>query len=162
MKDPHALTIAALGSREIVMTRVFNAPRHLVFDAYTKPELLKRWLGVRGGWILRDCEVDLRVGGAYRWVWWKQSAGIAMGVGGVYREVAAPDRLVCTERFDDAWYPGESLLTTEFLEQDGATALKVTMLYESTEARDCVLRSPMERGVAESYNMLDELLQEQV
>lgn len=161
MKDPRALTIAALDDREIVMSRVFDAPRHLVFDAYTKPELLKRWLGVRGGWILRDCEVDLRVGGAYRWVWWKQSAGIEMGVGGVYREVAVPDRLVCTEKFDDAWYAGESLLTTEFVEHGGVTTLKVTMLYESNEARDSVLRSPMERGVAESYAVLDELLKEQ-
>lgn len=161
MKDPRALTITAFGDRQIVMSRAFNAPRHLVFDAYTKPELLKRWLGVRGGWILRDCEVDLRAGGAYRWVWWKQSAGIEMGVCGVYREVAAPDRLVCTEKFDDAWYAGESLLTTEFLEHDGVTTLKVTMFYESNEARDSVLRSPMERGVAESYQMLDELLEEQ-
>jgi uncharacterized protein YndB with AHSA1/START domain len=158
MKSPGTLTVAAHGDREIVMTRVFDAPRHLVFEANTKPELLKRWLGVRGGWTLKVCEVDLKVGGAYRYVWWKESAGLEMGCGGVFREIAAPERIVCTEVFDDPWYEGECVNTTVLTEQGGATTLTVTMSFESREARDGVLRSPMERGVAESYNMLDELL----
>lgn len=158
MNTSRKLTIAAQGDREIVMTRVFDAPRHLVFDAYTKPELLKRWLGVRNGWTLAVCEVDLRVGGTYRYVWRKESKNIDMGAGGVFTNVEPPERLVCTEKFDDPWYPGESLLTTTFTEFAGKTTLSTTVRYESPEARDMVMKSPMESGLAESYDMLESLL----
>ena len=159
MKNPGALTVSAYGDREIVMTRVFAAPRQLVFDALTKPELLQRWLGVRGGWSLAVCEIDLKVGGAYRWVWRKDSKGIEMGARGVYREIVPPELIVCTESFDDPWYPGEALVTTVLVEQGGETTLRTTMRYESREARDVVLQSPMERGVAESYDKMAELLE---
>jgi uncharacterized protein YndB with AHSA1/START domain len=148
------LTIAAHSDREIIMKRTFNAPCNLVFEAHTKPELLKRWLGVRGGWTLAVCEIDLRVGGRYRYVWRKESKGIDMGAGGVYREIVRPEKWVCTEQFDDPWYPGESLLTSVLDEHNGKTTLTTTMLYESPEAR----QSPMESGLAESYDMLAELL----
>ena len=157
MKDSGALKVTARSDREIVMTRVFDVPRNLVFDAYTKPELLKRWLGVFGGYSMPVCEVDLRVGGAYRFVW-RGPDGAEMGVRGVYREVVRPERLVHTEKFDEAWYPGESLITTVLAEQGGKTTLTVTMRYESREARDAVLKSPMESGVAQSYDKLAELL----
>ena len=157
MKSTGNLKVAALSDREIVMMRVFDAPRRLVFDAYTKPELLKRWLGVFGGWSMPICEVDLRVGGSYRWVW-RGEDGRKMGVRGVYREIVPPERLVNTEKVDDAWYPGESLITAVFVEQGGKTTLTVTMRYESREARDAVLKSPMESGVAKSYDKLAELL----
>ena len=157
MKDSGALKVTARSDREIVMTRVFDAPRNLVFDAYTKPDLLKRWLGVFGGYSMPVCEVDLRVGGAYRFVW-RGPDGAEMGVRGVYREVVRPERLVHTEKFDEAWYPGESLITTVLAEQGGKTTLTVTMRYESREARDAVLKSPMESGVAQSYDKLAELL----
>ena len=157
MKDSGALKVTARSDREIVMTRVFDAPRNLVFDAYTKPELLKRWLGVFGGYSMPVCEVDLRVGGAYGFVW-RGPDGAEMGVRGVYREVVRPERLVHTEKFDEAWYPGESLITTVLAEQGGKTTLTVTMRYESREARDAVLKSPMESGVAQSYDKLAELL----
>lgn len=160
MKTESQLTISAKGDRELVMTRVFNAPRHLVFDAHTKPELVKRWLGVRAGWILAVCEIDLRVGGTYRYVWRKESKGIDMGMGGIYREIAQPERIVCTEKFDDPWYPGEGINTTTFEEYEGKTTLTSTMRYESAEARDAVLQSPMEKGVAESYDVLEKLLGE--
>src|SRR5256885_8808689 len=104
-----SLKITAQSDREIVMTRVFDAPRELVFDAYTKPELLKRWLGVFRGHTMPVCEVDLRVGGSYRWVW-RLADGSDMGVRGVYREVVRPERLVNTEKFDQSWYAGESLI----------------------------------------------------
>lgn len=104
----NTLQVEARGDHEIVMTRVLNAPRHLVFDAFTKPELLKRWLGVFGGWELAVCEIDLRVGGKYRWVW-RNADGTEMGMGGVYREIAPPEKIVSTEKFDEAWYPGEGL-----------------------------------------------------
>lgn len=153
------LQIRPQGDREIVMVRAFDAPRSLVFQAYTRPELLKRWLGVGfGGWELAVCEIDLRVGGTYRWVWRSPGHKQEMGVRGVYREIAAPDRLVCTEQFDDPWYKGEGLVTVAFVEAGGKTTMTVTMLYESTETRDGVLASPMEGGVEHSYNQLAELL----
>ncbi len=158
MKDTGKLKLTAQSEREIVMTRDFDAPRRLVFDAYTKPELLKRWLGVFGGWELAVCEVDLRVGGTYRWVWRQSSDGSEMGMRGTYREIVPPERLVCTELFDEAWYPGEALITATLTEQGGRTTLTSTMLYESREARDAVLKSGMERGVAASYDKLAELL----
>src|ERR1700738_5300868 len=102
-KHAEKLQVSTPSDREIAMTRVFDAPRRLVFDAYTKPELLKRWLGVVGGWALDVCEVDLRVGGKYRWVW-RGANGQEMGMGGVYREIVPGERIVSTELFDDAWY----------------------------------------------------------
>jgi uncharacterized protein YndB with AHSA1/START domain len=99
------------------------------------------------------CEVDFRVGGAYRYEW-RNEQGQTMGVGGVYREIDAPHRFAATERFDQAWYPGESLITITFAEQDGETEMTTTMRYESTAARDGVLKSPMEGGVKQSYDRL--------
>jgi uncharacterized protein YndB with AHSA1/START domain len=157
MSTKNELTIAAWGEREIVMTRAFDAPRHMVFDAWTKPELLKRWLGVFNGWTLAVCEIDLRAGGKYRYVWRHPERG-DMGAGGVYREVSRPDKLVQTEVFDDPWYPGEALITSVLVERDGTTTFTSTMLYESREARDGVLASPMERGVRASYDLLDQIL----
>ena len=158
VKNSGTLQISTPSEREIVMTRVFDAPRRLVFDAWTKPELIKRWLGVRGGWAMVVCEVDLKVGGNYRFVWRKGLDGPEMGMGGVYREVVRPERLVATEAFDDPWYPGEAVDTTVLVEQNGQTTVTATVLYESQEIRDGVLKSGMERGVAESYDMLADLL----
>jgi uncharacterized protein YndB with AHSA1/START domain len=157
VKDAGRLQVTTPSEREIAMTRVFNAPRSMVFDAWTNPELLKRWLGVRGGWSMAVCEVNLRVGGAYRFVW-RGPNGAEMGMGGVYREIVRPERLVATEKFDDPWYEGEALDTTVLLEHGGRTTLTTTVLYASREVRDAVLKSPMESGVAESYDKLAELL----
>jgi uncharacterized protein YndB with AHSA1/START domain len=157
MKKVGQLTVDARGDNEIVMTRVFDAPRRLVFDAWTKPELLQRWLGVRAGWTMPVCEIDLRVGGAYRFVW-KKGGGPEMGLRGVYREIVAPERIVSTERFDDPWYPGEGLNTLVLVEKDGRTTLTTVARYETREARDGVLASPMATGVAESYDALVEVL----
>jgi len=152
-----SLKVTTPSDREIAMTRVFDAPRHLVFEAYTRPELLKRWLGVHAGWSLAVCEIDLRVGGAYRYVW-RGPNGEEMGMGGVYREVAPPERIVATERFDQSWYPGEAVGTIVMIEQGSRTTLTLTVRYESREARDAVLRSPMEQGVAAGYDKLAEVL----
>lgn len=152
------LTIAARGDREIVMTRDFDAPRPLVWDAHTKPELVKRWLLGPAGWTMPVCEIDLRIGGKYRYVWKKSSDGHEMGMGGVFREVSAPTRLVATERFDDAWYPGEAIDTTELAERSGKTSLTLTVEYESREARDGVLAGPMSSGMEAGYDRLEELL----
>jgi len=153
----NALKINAQSDREIVMTRVFDAPRNLVYDAYTRPELLKRWLGVFRGWTMPVCEMDVRAGGTYRWQW-RNPDGSQMGVRGVFREVVPNERLVATEKFDDAWYPGEGLNTTTFVEKGGKTTLTQVMRYESREARDAVLASPMETGVAASFDNLEKML----
>ena len=139
------------------MTRVFDAPRRMVFDAWTRPELLKRWLGIFGGWTLPVCEVDLRVGGAYRFIW-RRADGTEMAMGGIYREIAPPERIVTTETFDDPWYPGGAVSTMVLTEQGGRTTLTNTILYDSKEIRDAVLKSPMETGLSASYDKLAEVL----
>lgn len=151
------LKVTTPTEREIALTRVFDAPRNLVFEAYTKPELVKRWLGVHDGWSWAVCEIDLRVGGAYRYVW-RGPDGAEMGMGGVYREVVAPERIVATEKFDQSWYPGEAVSTVSMVEQGGKTTLTLTVRYESREARDAVLKSPMEQGVAAGFDKLADLL----
>jgi uncharacterized protein YndB with AHSA1/START domain len=123
----------------------------------TKPELVKRWLGVFGGWSLPVCEIDLKVGGTYRYLW-RKDGGTEMGMRGVFREIVRPERIVCTEVFDDPWYPGDAVDTMVLIEKGGKTTLTTTVRYSSREARDGVLKSGMSRGVAESYDTLDELL----
>jgi uncharacterized protein YndB with AHSA1/START domain len=157
---PGNLKVTTGGDREIVMTRVFNAPRRLVFSALTKPELVKQWLLGPPGWTMPVCEIDLRVGGKYRYVW-RHADGREMGMGGVYREIVPHERILSTELFDEAWYPGESLITSTLVEQGGKTTLTTTILYVSREARDGVLKSGMESGVAVSYDRLEELLASQ-
>jgi uncharacterized protein YndB with AHSA1/START domain len=154
MKNTGTLQVATPTDREIVLTRVFDAPRRLVFDAFTKPELLKRWFGPHG-WSLVVCEVDLRVGGTFRFVL-RGPDGREMGMRGVYREIVAPERSVHMESFDD--YPGESQVTTILAEDGGRTTLTATVLYSSQEIRDMVIRSGMEHGAAESYDKLQVLL----
>jgi uncharacterized protein YndB with AHSA1/START domain len=157
MKNTGTLKVTTPADNEIVMTRVFDAPRRLVFDAFSKPELLKRWFGPRG-WSLVTCEVDLRVGGGFRFVL-RSPDGKDMGMRGVYREIVPPERSVHIESFDD--YPGESQVTAVFSEQGGKTTLTATILYPSREVRDAVIRSGMEHGAAESYDRLAELLASQ-
>lgn len=159
MMNPGSLKVTTPSDREIVMTRVFDAPRRLVYEAYTKPELLKRWLGVHNGWSLAVCEIDLKVGGTYRYVW-RGPDGMEMGMRGVYRELIPSERVVATEQFDQPWYEGEAVGTVTFDEQDGKTTLTMTILYASKDIRDAVLQSPMEQGVAAGFNKLAELLPE--
>lgn len=157
MTNEGNLKLTTRGDREIVMTRTLDAPRKLVFDAFTKPELVKQWLLGPPGWSMPVCEIDLRVGGSYRYVWRK--AGVPdMGMGGVYREIVPPEKIVSTETFDQAWYPGEAVGTLLLVEQGGKTTVTQTVLYQSKEARDGILKSGMETGVAASYNRLAELL----
>jgi uncharacterized protein YndB with AHSA1/START domain len=151
------LKVEARGDREIVMTRAFDAPRHLVFDAFTKPDLVRQWMLGPPGWSMPVCDIDFRVGGRYRYVWAHRD-GAEMGAGGVYKEIVVPERIVATERFDQPWYPGEGLGTIVLTEHAGKTMLTQTLLYESSDARDMVLRSPMESGVAMSYDQLEHLL----
>ena len=151
------LEITTPSDTEIAMTRVFNAPRRLVFDALTKPELVRRWLLGPDGWSMPGCEIDLRVGGGYRYLW-RHADGREMGMRGIYREIVPPERLVHTEVFDDPWYPGEALDTHLLNETRGKTTLTSMVRYESQKIRDAVLKSPMETGVARSYDRLEGIL----
>ncbi|HEY3009027.1 MAG TPA: SRPBCC domain-containing protein [Micromonosporaceae bacterium] len=152
MSPTGGLAVTTPSDTEIVLTRAFAAARHLVFAALTTPDLLRRWHGARG-WNLVECEIDLRVGGAWRFVS-RGPDGSEMGQSGAYREIVPSERLVYTEVFDDQSYPGETLITHELVEHAATTTLTSTLRYPSREARDRVLRYPMVRGVTDSYDRL--------
>ena len=154
MKNTGTLKVETANDRDVVMTRVFDAPRQMVYDAFSKPELLKRWFGPRG-WHLETCEVDHRVGGGFRFIL-VGPEGHRMGMRGTYVEIDAPGRSVHRESFDD--YPGESTVTAVFTEVNGKTTLTATVTYASKEVRDIVIASGMEHGAAESYDKLAEML----
>lgn len=154
-----ALTLTMPSDREIVVMRVFDAPRQLVFDAVTQPQHLAQWWGPRR-FTLVLCEIDLRVGGAWRFVQ-RNEDGSEYGFRGVYQEVAAPERLVYTEEFEGM--PGHDyLITMTLTEQDGKTTFTGTILYKSKEDRDGHFQSGMEAGMRESYDRLAELLAREV
>lgn len=153
----NALEVTTPSDREIRIARAFDAPRALVFDAYTKPELVSRWLLGPPGWTMPVCEIDLKAGGRYRWVW-RHEDGREMGAGGVYREVVPPERIVHTELFDADWTGGEALVTTEFTERGGQTTVTVTVLYSSKTARDGAIKTGMTDGMEAGHRRLDEIL----
>jgi len=159
MTDIGSLKVTASGDRDIRMTRVFDAPRRLVFDAFTRPELLKRWLLGPQGWEMVVCQVTTEVGGRYRYEW-RNTDGAQFGVGGVCREFVPPERIAATEAMDG--YPTEYSVTMDLVELHGKTTLTTTLLYDSREDRDAALKSGMERGVAASYDRLDEVLASRV
>ena len=144
--------------QEIRLTRVFNAPRQLVFDAMTRPEHVKRWWGQLGeGYSVPVCEIDLRVGGRWRFVNRHPKGEAAFY--GEYREITPPSRLVFTEIYEP--FPdGVSVVTTEFTEEDGKTRMTATVRYPSMQVRDMVMGSGMARGAGMSYDRLEELLAE--
>src|SRR5688572_21558372 len=118
MMNPGSLKITTPSDREIAMTRVFDAPRRLVYDAYTKPELPTRRLGVHKGWVFAVCEMNLKGGGTYQNLR-RNLKGVEMGMGGVYQEVVPLERIVATEHFDQSWYEGYAIGTVTFDERDG-------------------------------------------
>jgi uncharacterized protein YndB with AHSA1/START domain len=156
----NTLKVATSGDCEVVITREFDAPRELVWDTMSRPELLKRWLFGPPGWEMTVCEDEQRVGGTFRWVW-SGPGGAAMSMTGVYREIVRPERSVRTESFDVGCAPpmGEQLATLVLTETGARTTLTLTVQYPSKEARDGALASGMERGMAAGYDRLDEILQ---
>ncbi len=156
------LTVTTPSDREVQLTRLFNAPPALVYEAHTRPELVKRWLGVGyvDGWSLAVCEIDLRVGGAYRYLW-RGPNGAEMGMRGILRELVPGQRIVATEKFDESWYPGEAVSTTMMKAEGNGTRLTITVKYESREARDIVLQTPMAEGMGAGYDTLAAVLAEQ-
>ena len=163
MKPPqtkHELSVTTPSDREIVMKRIFDAPRQMVFDAYTKPELIKRWLLGPEGWSMPFCEVDFRVGGQFHYIWRNDSDDKQFGLHGTFGEIEAPERIVHAENFDEPWYPSDAHVTTALVERNGSTTVTLTILYDSRELRDAAIESGMEKGVAESYDRLAEVLEE--
>jgi len=157
MSEASTLTVTTPSDREIVMTRVFDAPRALVFEAHSKPEHLRRWWGPRGH-TLPVCELDFKPGGTYRFVS-RGPDGNEDAFRGEYREIVPPERLVYT--FEWEGLPGHvSVDTITFVERDGKTTVITTTLFDSIQDRDGMLQSGMEQGASESYDRLAELLEQ--
>jgi len=153
------LEVQTVGDREIHMRREFKAPRALVFEAMTKPELIRRWLFGPPGWEMTVCEVDLREGGKFRYAW-RHEKGHGMAMGGTFVEVVPPERIVQTEKFDEAWYPGEMTETMELHEEAGRTVVTIRLVYELPEGREAALKTPMAEGMSLGYDRLAAVLEE--
>lgn len=158
MKNSHTFELAPRGEREIVVTRVFDAPKKLVYRAFTEPALVKRWMNGPGGYSMPVCDIDLRVGGSYRYVWKSDKDGSEMGLVGEFREIVPGERIVRTETFQGAWSPGETVGTVELKESGGKTTVTTTVVYASKQVRDGMLKSGMKEGMAMSYDRLEEIL----
>ena len=154
----NAVNISTPTDLEILITRSFNAPRDLVWEAMSRPELIKQWLFGPPGWTMTVCD-DLRVGGQFKWAW-SGPDGMEMAMHGVYRDVTPPERIVRTEMFDFGCeaQSGEQLATMVLTEIFATTKLTLTVVYPSKEARDGALASGMEKGVAAGYDRLEEIL----
>lgn len=146
-----ALTFTTPSDREFAMTRVVNAPRRLVFEAWTNPKHLPHWLLGPEGWYMPVCEVDLRLGGSWHFVW-RHPDGTEMDMKGVYREIHPPERLVCTESWGGDW--PETINALVLSEKDGVTTITQTVLYPSKEARDAAMKTGMKEGVSRSFDLL--------
>lgn len=153
------LKINKISDQEVEIVRLFNAPCGLVFDCWTKPALIRRWMTGPDGWTFAVCEVDLRVGGQYRYVWRSPDGG-EMGMTGIYREITPPVRLVDAQIFDEDWTGGETIGTVIFAEQGQQTLVTTTVRYASIQARDAALATGMAEGMEMGYQHLDQILAE--
>ena len=156
--NSHTFKVTSPSDREIRLTRLFDAPRHVVFEAMTKPEQVKQWWGRLGdGYSVPVCEIDLQVGGAWRFV--NRHPGGEAAFYGEYREITPPSRLVFTEIFEQ--FPDSvSVVTAVFAEENGKTRFTATVLYPSLEVRDMVIQSGMSSGAGISYDRLEDLVRE--
>ena len=155
------LTVLTPDDVSVVISREFAAPPERVWEAHTEPRHLRRWLG-RADFPLTTCEMDVRVGGRYRWVFSRNvpdQPAQTMGVSGEYTDVVHPVRLVALEQFDDFPGPGTNTMVLEELDGD-RTAMTLTVSYPDRSVRDGWLESGMTDGMAEGYRQLDEVLAE--
>jgi len=148
-------TYATPTDTHVVVTRVVDAPRRAVFDAWTKPQHVRQWLLGPPGWTMPVCEIDLRPGGTWRYVW-RKSDGVEMAMGGSFREIKPPERLVSTERWGPEW--PETVNAVVFAESAGQTTITLTISYPSKDARDAALKTGMKEGSDQSFARLDALL----
>ena len=152
--------------REVKVTRSFRAPRALVYRAYTEPQLVKRWLPGLPGWTMPVCEMDVRVGGNYRWRWRSDEGTQEFGFSGTFREVQPASRLVHTEAYEPGTvgggYPAEpAIVTVSFTEEAGVTTVTTLIDFGSKDARDAAVATGMTDGMEQSYQALDSLLAQQ-
>lgn len=140
---------------QVVITRVVDAPRRIVFDAWTNPKYVPRWLLGPPGWTMPVCEIDLRPGGTWHYVW-RRTDGSEMAMRGSYKEVVPPERLVSTESWGPQW--PETVNTLVLAESGGRTTITLTIAYPSREARDAALQTGMKDGMEQGYARLDALL----
>jgi uncharacterized protein YndB with AHSA1/START domain len=152
--------------REVKVTRSFKASRTLVYRAYTEPELVRRWLLGPPGWSMPVCEMDVRVGGRFRWRWRSDENGDEFGFAGTFREVQAPSKIVHTEAYDPGTvggvFPGEdAIVTVTFTENGGLTTVTTLIDFGSKEGRDAAVATGMTDGMEQSYQLLERLLNEQ-
>jgi uncharacterized protein YndB with AHSA1/START domain len=160
----HTAQVSMPSDHQVSVSRTFQAPRDLVYKAYADPELFRRWCGALPGWTMPVCEMDVRVGGKFRWVWRSEEHGQQFGFHGEYRRVEAPTRIVHTEAYDPGTLggsmteSGEALIDVSFEERDGVTTVVTVMDYGSKEARDAAVATGMTDGMEQSYQFLDELL----
>ena len=151
--------------REVKVTRSFRAPRSLVYRAYTEPQLVQRWLLGPPGWSMPVCEMDVRVGGKYRWRWRSNDDGSEFGFAGTFREVQPESRLVHTEMFDpgtigEVHPQSEAIVSVSFADEGNTTTVTTLMDFGSREARDAAVATGMTDGMEQSYQLLDTLLAE--
>lgn len=150
-----SVTVTTPTEREIVMTRTFDAPRNLLFEAYTNPDYPPRWMLGPPGWTMPVCEIDARPGGNWHFVWRKED-GTNMEMHGVYRNLTPPERIISTENWGGDW--PETINTVTLEEQNGKTTLTTRILYPSQQARNRVFATGMTDGARLSFDLLDELL----
>ncbi len=155
--------VSTPSDQEVQVVRSFRAPRALVYRAYSEPELIQRWMLGPPGWTMPVCEMDARVGGAYRWRWRSEDGTQEFGFFGVFREVDPGVRTVHTETFDPgslggSMGGGEAIITTTFEEHDGITTVTTRMDFGSKEARDAAVATGMTDGMEQSHQLLDTLL----
>jgi len=155
---PKPVDVSTPSDREIRVARVFDAPAKLVWDCHTKPELIRRWMLGPPGWSMPVCEVDLTVGGAYRYRWRSDADGTEFGSSGVHTDIVPFEKIVTTERMEG--FDGEAVNTLVFEESGGRTTATITMLFASKEARDGALQSGMSDGMAMGYDRMDDILAE--
>jgi uncharacterized protein YndB with AHSA1/START domain len=148
-------TFTTPSDREVVIARVFDAPRELVWEAHTDPTHVRQWMLGPEGWSMPVCEIDLRPGGEWHFVW-RKSDGTELDMRGAYREVTPPERVVQTESWGDDW--PEALNTLTLSEADGKTTVTITVLYTSSETRDSALQTGMKEGTVQSFDRLAEHL----
>jgi uncharacterized protein YndB with AHSA1/START domain len=150
------LSIALPSDREIAITRQFRAPADLVFDCWTVPALIRRWLGY-ADWTFETCEFDPRVGGKWRFVV-RSPDGFEMGSGGEVLEITRPEWIKTTELYDQDWTGGQTIVTNRITEAAGVATSVVTILYPTKEARDGARATPMAEGMEAGFKRLEELL----
>lgn len=162
---PKPIEVTLPSDREVRVVRSFNAPRKLVWDAHTKPELVQKWMLGPPGWTMPVCEMDVRVGGSYRWRWRSEGDGKEFGFFGTFTEVNKPVKIVHQEHYDPGDIGGAmssdpAIISSDYLESNGVTTLTVTMRFSSKETRDAAVSTGMTGGMEIGYARLDDMFKQ--